>query len=307
MSNKKSGFSLVELSIVVVIISVLVTIILSTQVIITRAKINSIYNDVAGMRNAFLTFRVQQLCLPGECSAAYLQAQGFSSSYYAAANGTAGCAAGTSIYSFDGQIDTPTKRSCAFSQLQMQNYINGVTNSPVSTSASLAGSNLPFARFSLRAAWDLRASNTTGLYPIELSVNLGASPPSTTSAAFIYSWIGTHALILRNAVYTSSSTLANDDIVSPPSGTVNGMLSPYMAGILDSKFDDGSPLTGIIISGVNNGATPSISSGLVPTRGCYGLSSGGTFQTITGLEVYGSYKNIDLNDSCIVAFQIAAP
>ncbi len=303
--TKKKGFTLLELSIVIIIISVLATLILSGSSLVSRAKTVSIYNEVAAFRINLLNFRTQELCLPGECSSAYLQFQGFASSYYAEATVSGGCGAGIGIYAFTGKIDTPIKRSCAFSQLQKKNYVQGLTVLPSNMAASLTNQNIPQTTFNKNASWDLRSSDTTGLYPIELSANLGSSPPSATSANFVNNWIGSHALILRNTVSVSSSTLSNDDIVSPPSGTTNGILPPYIANMLDLKFDDGSPLTGTIIAGVNNGISPNITTGSIATTQCYNMAIGGTFMTITGKEIYGNSKSGDFENSCVVAFQIS--
>ena len=302
MHNKK-GFSLLELSIMVIIVAIVVSVVLQSQVLITRAKINNIYNDFVGIKKGFLNFRLNELCLPGECDANYLQKQGFSAGYYAAASASGGCGNGNGTFAFNGLIDTTVKRSCAFSQLQMRGYLqpNAVLNIPVNTAASLAGGNIPFSNFSDLASWDLRYAAVTNLYPIELSVNLGTLPPSSTSASFVSSWVGSYALVLRNAVVSSSVNVADDDIVSPPSNTANGAISSYLANLIDKKFDDGKPLTGSIIAGVNNGVTPNVSG----SSGCYNLSSGGTFKTITALEKYAGSKSSNLQNGCILAFQIS--
>jgi prepilin-type N-terminal cleavage/methylation domain-containing protein len=311
----KKAFSIVELSVVIVIISLLLSTILVSRTLIDNAKVGNIYSDASNIIQGFGIFQDQSQCLPGECGTSYLSVQSFDAVYNSANVGaittvpTGGCLPGA-VLVLTGSVDSAIKRSCAFSQMQQQQYISGVNNNPSNRYSSLAGDNLPFASFSRSAAWDLRKSSTTAMAPRELSSNLIA-PPTPASGAFVQPWIGSHALILRNAIRTSAAATisVNDDITSV-SGATNVLpaVSPAMAYKVDVKFDDGKPLTGTIVSGFNNSvAAPVVTAGVAaPATGCYGsgVVAAGTFGTISGLEIYGKSTDSSATSGCIMAFRI---
>jgi prepilin-type N-terminal cleavage/methylation domain-containing protein len=65
-SKNNNGFTLVELSIVLVIIALVVAGILSGQTMIKNAKLISVYNDITKFTTAFSSFRDSYKALPGD-------------------------------------------------------------------------------------------------------------------------------------------------------------------------------------------------------------------------------------------------
>lgn len=63
---RKVGFTLIELSIVIVIIGLLVGGIIAGQAMIENAKTRAVINEKAAFENAFMTFRVKFNALPGD-------------------------------------------------------------------------------------------------------------------------------------------------------------------------------------------------------------------------------------------------
>lgn len=69
----KKGFTLVELSIVLVIIGLLIGGILVGQSLIQSVKVNSILSEYGRHMNAFEMFRDKFRCLPGDCNLGFSQ------------------------------------------------------------------------------------------------------------------------------------------------------------------------------------------------------------------------------------------
>ncbi len=64
----KRGFTLVELSIVLVVIGLLVGGVLVGQSMIKNARLQSFMNDLASYNSAATTFQIKYDCVPGDCS-----------------------------------------------------------------------------------------------------------------------------------------------------------------------------------------------------------------------------------------------
>lgn len=64
--NKNSGFTLVELAIVLIIIGLIITGILSAQTLIQNSKLLSVYDDVTRFTEAYSSFRDSYKALPGD-------------------------------------------------------------------------------------------------------------------------------------------------------------------------------------------------------------------------------------------------
>jgi hypothetical protein len=174
--------------------------------------------------------------------------------------------------------------------LQLAGFIGGVdptyianptvANGPLSTNNladSVAGKNMPFAKFSKNAAWDYlyllggtpvggvgpASSTYTGSAPAEFILSVFSGNGSTTSLANTI--VGNHAIILRDANIKIGSASSTTNTPGNPglygsyysatsirnlySSDVQSGISSYLSQKLDSKFDDGMPLTGNIFAG----------------------------------------------------------
>ncbi len=331
LSLKKS-FTLVELSIVIIIISVILSIVLASKTFININRINKIYEEFRMYNNSIQLFYDQYGCLPGDCSA--MQIPDLTANISASCtivNTTTGV---SSVYNLlnSGMIESSAKRTCMFQELQAAGYLSSGSVSNLNTGLTLtdsvAGVNIPYAKFNKKSAWDYRS--------IQTGVNSFCvlSPPSISSAynstttpgincangngygtfSFIVTYnpavnsliipmelaspdlqfIGNNSLILRDANTTAG--LTTDITISEVNG-INGLspsVSSSMAQKLDLKFDDGMPYSGYIAGGL-------------PASGTWGLfNSCNTFSLsgtiITTGAVYYSTNNI--KTGCILAFLI---
>ena len=87
MKNPQSGFTLVEIAIVLVIIGLLLGGVLKGQEMIENARIKSIVNDMNGVSAAYNSYMDRYHAIPGDETAAVMTARGWL--------GTAGAAGGT--------------------------------------------------------------------------------------------------------------------------------------------------------------------------------------------------------------------
>ena len=106
--KKHSGFTLVEISIVLVIVSLILGGVLKGQALINSAKVRSVVNDINGIRSAWYGFQDRYHALPGD----YPDAVTHISASADAGDG-------------DGSIDTLQEIAGVWQQLAESDYISG--------------------------------------------------------------------------------------------------------------------------------------------------------------------------------------
>lgn len=154
----KRAFSLVELSIVLVILGLLVGGVLAGQSLIRAAELRKVSSDVTRYRSAVYTFRDKYFAIPGDMPNA--------SSFWGAADGTtgltAGCltstSAGTCNGNGDGQISGGPESYRFWQQLNLAGLVEGgftgvpgpspVTNAYTYMTDDIIGTNVPKASVS---------------------------------------------------------------------------------------------------------------------------------------------------------------
>jgi prepilin-type N-terminal cleavage/methylation domain-containing protein len=114
--QKQSGFTLVEIAIVLVIIGLLLGGILKGQELITNARVRSIIDQGDAVKAAYYAFRDRYKALPGDMLAATANTQLPNSG--AAPGGGDG----------NGQIATNAERGLVWTHLQLAGFINGTYN-----------------------------------------------------------------------------------------------------------------------------------------------------------------------------------
>jgi len=260
--SRKKAFTLVELSVVIVIISLLVAAVLISRVLVDSARINKIQEDYRGYNASIQQFQTAYNCVPGDCVASQLAAPQFASLNSACI-----------VTSPTGAIDNETKRTCMFHEMQLAGIISGVDTalsgiigsggvgtsltSVTALAESIAGQNMPFALFSRNGAWDftLVKIHATSLNALSFPVEDGPG-----GAPILHNLIGQHILALRDA---RSTTCASGNYCGlsfgttpPPLGNILGLpaVSGNLAYKLDTKFDDGMPYTG----NINGAIAPSV-------------------------------------------------
>jgi prepilin-type N-terminal cleavage/methylation domain-containing protein len=234
-SPKRAGFTILELSIVLVIIGLIIGGILVGRDMIRMAALRNMGSQIEKYRTAFNTFRLKYNCLPGDCPNA---TDYFGT--YAGCGGDGslptGFPAGTCNGNGDGVIGPPA------------NYSNGID--PTTGEWLLFWNHLSNA--------NLITGSYGCPYPVAGFDNWYSTLCSPTiqaprgATAFITIRSGTNWSDPANLpIVASKQNISSYFLVGAymPSSAVSNpwsMMSPNEAFILDTKFDDGSPYSGKI-------------------------------------------------------------
>ncbi|MCE3255533.1 MAG: prepilin-type N-terminal cleavage/methylation protein [Rickettsiaceae bacterium] len=221
--NRKKAFSLIELSIVIIIIGLLVAGVVGGASLVNNAQLRTIMNEARGYQTVVNAFYTKYNSLPGD---------------YNNAIGTANPAASTSVGNLDGVLNyinahaTATtgriENNVAWQQLKNDSFITDsftpATTDIVSSAspALVAGTNAPASR-SKNGTWTFDNITLTGTgTPNQNVIVLSAGVPAGAS-------LGTAAVSLTALVVGGSGA----------SATNNSQLTQTDAASIDVKMDDG--------------------------------------------------------------------
>lgn len=125
-NNKQSGFTLVELAIVLVIIGLLLGGVLKGQEMIENGKIKNLQNDVKGVTAAYYAYRDRYNALPGDDTRAK---ERWTTASPAAVDGNGDGIVGTTDAWSICASSTSTTENCGFIQhLRLSGLITGAAN-----------------------------------------------------------------------------------------------------------------------------------------------------------------------------------
>ena len=316
--SSKQAFTLVELSVVIVIISIMLSTVLVSRSLITGAKIGKIQEEYRAFNSSIGMFSDVYSCLPGDCTSAQVSDLIVASS----ALSTSGCfstvtpmfnAPNSATVAFNslntGGIESTFKRTCMMLELQAAGYLSALTGPATPTALNMTGSvvgvNIPYAKFSKQAAWDYRtinATTTTNVLGVTLPYSVSYGSTSTNAMNL---WSGKNAFVVRDSNYTAigaNTPLATiGDITSNSASSstqATYAVSAILASKLDTKFDDGMPFSGNIASGRN-----AVDSAVASAVSCHSLAT--AENTVGGAGIVGTVtyqQSNNINTGCLVAY-----
>jgi prepilin-type N-terminal cleavage/methylation domain-containing protein len=253
MKNKQ-GFTLVELSIVLLIIGLIIGGITAGSSLINQAGLRSVISEYNQYKTSVNTFKIQYNALPGDMNNA-------TTFWYNATTcpGTAGTAGGCNgdgngyiLFNYSSTTNDESLR--AWQHLSLSGIINGnYTGTHTVTNQNDPGVNVPQSKYS-NAIWGFESSPT--------SLNSGA--------------------LYGNAIFLGSFSSG---------GPGNGpSLAAIDAQTIDTKIDDGIPISGAVHAIYNDGP------------GNWGISWSPA--NICALSASNTYKITTTGKICLLEFML---
>lgn len=229
--DKNIGFSLVELSIVLVILGLLVGGVLTGKSLIAAAQLRAVTKEFTDYRTAITTFREKYFGLPGDVTNAVAYwgaagggtANGYDATCAALTTSSAG-AASTCNGNGDGMIGAGSyqyERFRAWQQLANAGLVAGNYTAVAGSAGSthdVVGANVPASRYQ-GAGWAL----------------LSLHSMSSGSATYFAANYG-------NTLAFGANAPAENDYVNNP------VISANESWNIDTKMDDGNPQSGIVLA-----------------------------------------------------------
>ncbi len=213
--NRKA-FTLVELSIVIVIIGLIIAGVTAGKSLVRAAQLQSVINDMNKYTASFQAFKLQYGYFPGDLPVA---------TNYWGTGASGSCPNGSASAGCNGNgdrhVDWPSEVYRFWQHLALANLVQGSYSGTSTTNAAVPGVNVPASAIS------------GGGY----SVGYGCFTGNT----FINGGLCGNDLAFGAA-------LANN-------GMVNPIINPIEANNIDVKIDDGVPSTGIIKNRMDTGPT----------------------------------------------------
>lgn len=221
MSRKNKGFTLIELSIVLVIIGLIVGGVIAGQNLVKQAKLRAVISEQDAVRQAINAFKLRHQAWPGDFSNAY--------AYW-------GTSCATDAAECNGDGDSAI-------EIAGTDVNDGMEGYRFWQHLNLAGI-YPGSYTGIGAGTDGEASALAGT----INVNIPTSKVTGVGLTVIYT---------SGTTYTTASTSGNillfggevDDALA----TDTEFSAPDVASI-DQKLDDGAPLTGQLLSTGTSGA-----------------------------------------------------
>jgi prepilin-type N-terminal cleavage/methylation domain-containing protein len=217
ITHKKSGFTLVELSIVIVVIGLIIGAVTAGSSLLRMAGLRAVVSELNGFKTAINTFKLQYNALPGDFNSAY--------SYWGAScAGSAGaCNGNNNRLVWQSDIVGRQESYTAWKHMALAGIIPGTYsgNSLKGGYEPTAGLNVPASRLSNGVWW---IDYSAAWYPGNVDSLL--SPKSVLSIGAI----------------------------RPSSYNEYPLLTPTEASSIDTKIDDGVPYLGQALGLVGTGA-----------------------------------------------------
>lgn len=255
MKPKKHFFSILEMSVVIALVSILISMVLVSRKIVSSAIGSGIYHEAKTYISVFDSFKNIYGFAPGVASDAFLFSFGnpVNSNIYKACSRSLANGANfpnTNKYRDTDIVNTPTASMCAMLELKMAGFLktsqidNDKINLAGYKSVTCSGLNVPSSEKIKSLSWYIRHNkdaNEDPFLPYEFFMARDN--------------IAKHAVILGGSgcmggVHNTAVNGVLNNISAPISqGSNPAGVSVGIASYIDSKFDDGRPHDGNIISG----------------------------------------------------------
>jgi prepilin-type N-terminal cleavage/methylation domain-containing protein len=231
--GKEAGFSLVELSIVLVILGLLVGGILVGQSLIRAAELRSLVTDFERYQNAVITFRDKYYDLPGDMAAA-------TDFWGEAGTGTA-CQTteGTGTQTCNGNSDGKITNNTALNGIEVMRAWQHLANAGLVEGTFSGVSRTPGTGLAHDAVPG-KSTPTSKIYNVTWAFWYGWNPIEGFSGRYLAgdpSWF--------EGIYNNMFILGGQ--YPSPGSPVVGFLSTQEGWSIDDKIDDGGPATGRIV------------------------------------------------------------
>lgn len=232
--RSQSGFSLVELSIVLVILGLLVGGVLTGQSLIRAAELRAVSTEYSRWVTATQTFRDKYFALPGDMPNATAFWGSMSSGTCPNATGGTGTQTcngnGDGIIGLAGGAGRSGENLLYWQHLANAGIIEGRftgVSGPNNSSDTIIGVNVPSLKGNAMVGWSLHMWIPSG-----------------------HSW-------MPNNLPANKFFLGRDD---PIEWTYGRWLKPEEAWGIDTKIDDGKPLRGVVQASFDSGCTAAANS-----------------------------------------------
>jgi len=229
--GKAQGFTLVELSIVIIIIGFLIAGISAGQSLVKQAKLNAVITEFNGYSTAFNTFKIRFGYLPGDFPNAFAFWNTNCAATAAHCNGDGDGIIDQVAYGVHPEQDIRQESFMAWVHLSLAGIIPGNYSG-----FGIAGNN-----------WES-----------QIGVNIPASKydnggwfPSLTDA-----WWYT---VVDSTLTKRQALMIGAD--QPGQSTSYALFSSIDSSNIDSKIDDGIPYTGTVVSLIGDGASANCTTG----------------------------------------------
>ena len=203
MAKSSRGFTLIEISIVLVIIGLIIGGIMVGRSMIRSSEIKSIFTDLERFEAARMTFRSKYNCLPGDCSSAVSIGLGNNGDGNGCVNHVS---AGNEVWLFWTHLGS--------AELLSGDY-TGVNGPGAGSADSVIELNVPSSKIS------------------GVGYSMASIAPTHSSFSPIYDALGLPRPI------TDTWYIIGRDNTSTNSYTYGGFISPVEAKAFDVKYDDG--------------------------------------------------------------------
>lgn len=237
----EKGFTLVELSIVMIIIGLLIGGILKGQELIANARLASTVSKIKAIDAAMNTFRDSYAALPGDVVDPDTRLPNcIAATKCGGADGNGNNQIGA-INSTGSAVAAGSENIRAWAQLAATDLLGGIRNAPdaanIESGATVPSAEVPGQIFIGYENGITRPTNAAGT---------GSVPR------------GGHYLLIHNGMATPGAT-ATQATVTTATAAGTGSLTPGQASRIDTKLDDGAPNVGSVIAmgGVPSG-TPAV-------------------------------------------------